>query len=63
MLFFLSFYCVLFLIIATAPPGSFCQANEFRCQTVEQCVPISFQCDLELDCQDGTDEIGCSELT
>ena len=38
-----------------------CRAEEFQCEAGEQCIPAGFQCDGERDCQDGTDERGCSE--
>ena len=39
-----------------------CKANEWQCQSVDQCVPRSFHCDGQNDCQDGSDEVGCSKL-
>lgn len=40
--------------------GSVCRNNEFTCHNLTQCIPKSMQCDHEPDCNDGTDEIGCS---
>ena len=31
------------------------------CQSGDQCIPKSFHCDRQVDCQDQSDEIGCSE--
>ena len=41
---------------------SLCNANEWQCQSVDQCVPRSLLCDGQNDCQDGSDEVGCSKL-
>lgn len=40
---------------------SACSSFEFSCQAGNQCIPKSFHCDGEIDCQDGTDERGCSK--
>ena len=45
--------------IATAEPGSKCYAFEYMCLAGDQCIPASYQCDGEVDCQDRSDEIGC----
>ncbi|MPD06664.1 Low-density lipoprotein receptor-related protein 1B [Portunus trituberculatus] len=37
-----------------------CQADEFRCKSNGVCVPGTFQCDDEADCDDGSDEDDCS---
>ena len=29
------------------------------CVGGDQCIPASYQCDGEIDCQDRSDEIGC----
>ena len=50
------------ITIATAAPGSACAADEFQCLTGDQCVAVSYHCDGEVDCQDESDEQGCSEL-
>jgi len=52
---------MLLFLLATAPPGSFCHGDEFRCASVDQCIPASYQCDGEIDCQDNSDEMGCSK--
>ena len=33
----------------------------FVSRSGDQCIPKSFHCDMETDCQDQSDEIGCSE--
>ncbi|KAJ8320481.1 hypothetical protein KUTeg_002068 [Tegillarca granosa] len=35
--------------------------DEYQCVSGDQCVPASYQCDNENDCQDRSDEIGCCE--
>ncbi|KAJ9587512.1 hypothetical protein L9F63_028234, partial [Diploptera punctata] len=47
---------------ATNPPGSPCRYHEFQCKSGNQCIPRSFHCDLEVDCLDGSDEVGCSPV-
>ncbi|KAH9512549.1 hypothetical protein Btru_038765 [Bulinus truncatus] len=36
-----------------------CGVNEFHCSDGQQCVPIGFFCDGNVDCQDGSDEVAC----
>ncbi|OTF78528.1 hypothetical protein BLA29_011189 [Euroglyphus maynei] len=40
--------------------SSTCQMNEYQC---ESGIPKNFQCDGRFDCQDKSDEIGCSKPT
>ncbi len=41
---------------------SFCpEPSTFRCSN-GQCIPISYRCDGDLDCNDGTDEQTCGML-
>jgi len=54
--------CSGFCLLATAAPGSPCTANEYQCHAGDQCVPVSYHCDGEVDCEDQSDELGCSEL-
>ena len=42
--------------------GSRCKYNEWLCASGEQCIPKSFHCDGQNDCQDSSDEIGCSKF-
>uniref|UniRef100_A0AC34G4W4 Uncharacterized protein n=1 Tax=Panagrolaimus sp. ES5 TaxID=591445 RepID=A0AC34G4W4_9BILA len=56
---------VIFAFLVTlqeAKPADICQPTEFRCRDGRQCVPQFFQCDGEQDCQDGSDEVGCSRI-
>lgn len=48
-------------VIGPNPPGSPCRYDEYRCLSGDQCIPKSFQCDGEFDCQDKSDEIGCGK--
>ncbi|XP_071486072.1 low-density lipoprotein receptor-related protein 2-like [Diadema antillarum] len=33
-----------------------CTANQFRCEDNQRCIPLSWRCDVENDCADGSDE-------
>lgn len=48
-------------LLATREPGAACRTDQFMCQRGDQCVPSSYQCDGEMDCQDRSDEIGCGK--
>ena len=37
-----------------------CSAQEFQCKTMSSCIPLSWQCDNDKDCVDGSDEENCS---
>ena len=50
---------VVFSPTAVARAGSPCRAYEYQCLQGDQCIPASYQCDGEIDCQDRSDEIGC----
>lgn len=39
---------------------SACSINEFHCND-GNCVSLSWKCDLEPDCSDGSDEADCCE--
>jgi len=50
-------YLYMFMVFACAESNS-CDAGEFRCDDGE-CISRLWRCDLELDCEDGSDERGC----
>jgi hypothetical protein len=37
-----------------------CTEHEFQC-TDGSCISLTWKCDLEQDCMDGSDEVNCSE--
>ena len=40
--------------------GTKCSVAEFQCKTMSSCIPLSWQCDNDKDCLDGSDEENCS---
>lgn len=44
------------------PPISDCKGG-FKCSESGECIPLRWKCDLEQDCEDGSDEYGCREFT
>ncbi|CAH1232239.1 PRSS12 [Branchiostoma lanceolatum] len=40
-----------------------CQGDRFRCVSDRLCIPALFQCDHDVDCEDGSDEDGCDDGT
>ena len=43
-------------------PDGPCGATGHQCKSGDQCIPASYQCDKETDCQDASDEEGCGDL-
>ena len=43
--------------------GSPCRYHQFQCKSRNQCIPRSFHCDMESDCLDGSDEVGCCKYS
>ncbi len=52
---------MLYDIVATSDPNAPCRLDEYQCLAGDQCIPASYQCDGEIDCQDRSDEIGCGK--
>ena len=39
-----------------------CKTPEnYLCRSDEKCVPVTLKCDGVIDCDDGSDEMGCTE--
>ena len=39
--------------------GSSCSSGEFQCSSGDRCIPKSWECDRDSDCNDHSDEINC----
>ena len=39
-----------------------CTNDHYRCDIDGTCIPSSWLCDDQNDCEDGSDEIGCSKI-
>ncbi|XP_015924680.1 very low-density lipoprotein receptor isoform X1 [Parasteatoda tepidariorum] len=52
----------LFLALFTIQVKGQCSSHHFQCRS-NKCIPISWQCDEENDCGDGSDELNCEART
>ena len=50
------------LVPPQAQTTSSCGFTEFSCADNQQCIPKSYQCDNQFDCNDHSDEFGCCKL-
>jgi hypothetical protein len=53
---------MIFFISVAKQPDEPCGRDEFQCVSGNQCIPLAYQCDQEIDCLDRSDEIGCCKL-
>lgn len=44
-------------------PEKTCGKNEFYCAVGKQCITITWRCDSDKDCYDGSDEMNCENIT
>ena len=47
---------------STEAENSICQNDQFQCKFQDYCIPDRWVCDKQIDCQDGSDEIGCDAI-
>ncbi|KAG0435715.1 hypothetical protein HPB47_018353 [Ixodes persulcatus] len=40
-----------------------CSTSQFRCAAGDKCIPLTWHCDSDTDCPDGSDEVGCEKRT
>lgn len=64
--FFLIFCLVSFILVSSRLASSWLETNcvgtMFRCKSDNKCVPEAWKCDGDDDCDDGSDEAGCSKI-
>lgn len=57
-------FAITFHLVITAAskgPDDRCAPEQFECLSDNKCIPASYQCDEEPDCEDRSDEYGCSK--
>jgi len=54
--------CIILFHYLEARVVSSCNSGQFPCSDGIKCIPKNFHCDKETDCQDGSDEVGCSRF-
>ena len=47
---------------STEAENNFCQSDQFQCKFEAYCIPVRWLCDKQIECQDGSDEIGCDAI-
>lgn len=53
---------IIFFLFFLITENKTCSAEEFTCRTNDgECVPLSWLCDQNNDCSDGSDEANCSK--
>lgn len=40
-----------------------CSTSQFKCAAGDKCIPLTWHCDSDTDCPDGSDEVGCEKRT
>ena len=40
-----------------------CTSKQFKCESDNKCIPNHWRCDNKEDCNDGSDERSCDELS
>ena len=51
------FYLLLFI-----PTAITCRSSQFKCADGTRCIPTRWQCDGNMECDDGSDELDCSRF-
>lgn len=55
-------YACWFVVFCYSIGQKVCSADEFTCRSVPgECIPLTWMCDDNADCSDGSDEKTCSE--
>lgn len=58
----ISFVCLFVRLVIPFAEGKICASDEFTCRGKPgECVPLTWMCDGNFDCSDGSDERSCSK--